>query len=175
MALLSIRCFSFLPAIPGRKAGRSIAPAADRLGMVRLAVADGRGFEVCTLELEGSGPSYTADTLASLAGQHPGAELFLILGQDALADLPHWYMPQRIIELALLAVARRPGYGQPATEAIEERVAGISSQRMRWLEIPAVDISATDIRRRVGSGRSIRDLVADPVEEYIRRKGLYKT
>ena len=156
----------FVPAgLPWRKAGASIAPAGHRLSMLRLATACNPAFEVSDLEVAREGPSYTAETLEALAEAHPGAELFFLLGEDALADLPNWYQPERIRELATLAVARRPG------EPVE---AGGSNGAVVWLEMPRLEISATEIRDRVRSGLSIRYLVPDAVEKYIREHGLYR-
>jgi nicotinate-nucleotide adenylyltransferase len=110
-------------------------------------------------------------TLEALLAEHPGAELFFILGEDALADLPHWHAPGRIVELATLAVARRTseevagrgGEGLPGMEA-----------RLVWLEMPAIGISASEIRERVRGGRSVRYWLPAAVEEYITRHGLYR-
>ncbi len=163
----------FVPAgRPWRKEGWRIAPAEQRLAMLRLAIADNPAFELLTVEVEQPGPAYTADTLEWLHAQRPAAELFFILGQDALADLPNWRRPQRILELATLAVARRPGESQDVAQ-IEARLPGLS-QRLVWLEMPLIEISASAIRERVRKGQSVRYLVPDAVESYIRQHGLYR-
>jgi nicotinate-nucleotide adenylyltransferase len=151
----------FVPAgTQWRKANREIAPAEHRVAMVELAVADNPAFEVSTVEVERQGPSYTADTLEELA-ETPDAELFLVLGKDAYEDLPNWVRPERIRELATLAVAARNG----------ENVT-VEPPAVR-LEMPEVGISATEVRQRVVAGRTIRYLVPAPVEAYIRKHGLY--
>jgi len=161
----------FVPAgLPWRKAGVSIAAGEHRLAMLRLATAGNPAFEVSDLEVGRQGPSYTAETLEALAKAHPGAELFFLLGEDALADLPNWYQPERIRERATLAVARRPG--EPA-EAGDEAPRGPSAGLVR-LEMPRIDISASAIRVRVREGLSIRYLVPDAVDEYIRKHALYR-
>ena len=164
----------FVPAgDPWRKAGRELSPRQDRLAMVRLAVADTPYFAVSTLEIERPGPSYTADTLAALSQEWGrDSELFLVMGQDSLADLPHWQEPQRIIALARLAVAARPGWEQQRAAALERALPGVS-ERLVWVDMPLIEISSTAVRERVGRGLPIRYWVPPAVEEYIRQYGLY--
>jgi nicotinate-nucleotide adenylyltransferase len=153
-----------------RKADREMTPAPQRCEMVRLAIADNPCFELSTVEVEREGPSYTDVTLEALLAEHPVAELFFILGQDALADLPHWHAPQRVVELATLAVARRP---DPDGLAAPEAALGDLPARIAWVDMPAMEISATDIRARAGSGRSLRYLVPETVREFITANSLY--
>ena len=166
----------FVPAgAPWRKAGQELSPREDRLTMVQLAVGDSPYFAVSILEIEREGPSYTAETLAALREQLPDdSELFFILGQDSLADLPNWSEPQRIISLARLAVAARTDWEAAKADALEKEVPGIS-QRLVWLDKPRSDISSTGVRDRVRQGLSIRDWVPAAVEEYIRQHKLYVT
>ena len=164
----------FVPAgAPWRKAGRELSPREDRLAMVQLAVGDSPHFAVSILEIEREGPSYTAETLAALHQQLPDdSEIFFIVGQDSLADLPNWRQPQRIISLARLAVAVRTDWEAAKADALEKEVPGIS-QRLVWLDMPRIDISSTAVRDRVRQGLSIRSWVPPAVEEYIRQHGLY--
>ena len=164
----------FVPAgAPWRKAGQELSPREDRLAMVRLAVGGNPHFAASTLEIEREGPSYTADTLAALREQLAAdSEIFFILGQDSLADLPNWWQPQRIISLARLAVAARTAWEPAQADALEREVPGIS-QRLVWLDMPRIDISSTAVRERVRRGLSIRYWVPPAVEEYIRQHGLY--
>lgn len=164
----------FVPARdPWRKAGQEVTPAEHRLAMVRLLLASDPYFEVSTQEVEREGPSYTVDTLESLHQQYgPGLELYFILGEDALHDLPNWRDPARIISLAWLAVAPRPVEGGTATAALEATVPGLS-ERIVPLPMPTIDISSTTLRERAGAGLSLRYLVPLAVEEYIRRHDLY--
>lgn len=160
---------------PWRKAGQELSPREDRLAMVRLAVADNPHFAVSALEIEREGPSYTAETLTALRDQFGlKTELFFIMGADSLADFPHWHEPQRILELARLAVAERP---EPEDVALEEGLADDLARAMRekviWLRMPRIDISSTAVRDRVRRGLSIRYWVPPAVEEYIRQHGLY--
>jgi len=155
----------FVPAgVQWRKSSQEIAPAEHRVAMVRLATEDNPAFEVSTLEVDRPGPSYTADTLEALQQERRGSDLFLILGHDAYLDVPNWVRPERIVELARVVVAAR-GDQTHGTDVEPPAVR---------VEMPVVDISATDIRERVAAGRSIRYLVPAPVEAYIREHGLYR-
>lgn len=154
---------------PWRKRGHGVTPAADRMAMVRLAIGGQRAFAVSAVEVERPGPSYTAETLAALHTDEPEAELVLLLGQDALEDLPAWREPERILELATVAVARR-GEGEAAAE---QALAGPPG-RLVWLTMPRIDISATELRRRAAAGLSLRYLVPDAVAAYIHQHRLYK-
>jgi nicotinate-nucleotide adenylyltransferase len=171
---LSLERVLFVPAgDPWRKAGQDITPAHHRLAMVRLAVANDSRFEVCTLEVEREGPSYTVDTLAELARQYgPDAELYFLLGEDALRDMPNWKEPQRIAELATLVVAPRAGASGPRAP-LESTIPGLAGRLVR-LDMPVVDISATALRERAKRGLSLHDLVPAAVAEYISEHGLYR-
>ncbi len=162
----------FVPAgYQWRKASQKMAPAGERCEMVRLAIAGHPHFELATLEVEREGPSFSDVTLEVLKEERPGTELVLILGQDALADLPNWHAPERVLELATLAVAGRAGNGgSTASEALPGGLRG----RVIWLDMPPVAVSATDIRERVGAGRSIEGLVPEAVREYIAAEKLYR-
>ena len=165
----------FLPAgQPWRKAGQMIASNEHRLAMLRRALEGEAAFHVSRLELERPGPSYTTDTLEALRDDHPEDELFFLLGEDALMDLPNWERPRRILELARLAVARRADSSLETLEEAERRLPGLG-ERVVWLRMPAVAVSATEIRERVREGQPIGGLVPATVEEYIRKQGLYST
>lgn len=161
----------FLPAgDPWRKTSRPITSAEHRLAMLRLAVAENEDFGISDLELRRPGPSYTADTLAVLAGERLDDEFWFIVGADALADLPNWHEPARIVEHAMLAVAPR--------ELQEANVAALNvpgiAARIVTFPMTRLDVSATDIRARVAAARSIRYLVPPAVERYIAEHRLYR-
>lgn len=162
----------FVPAgYQWRKADRKMASAWDRCEMVRLAIAGQPQFGLATLEVEREGPSYSDVTLEALQEERAGAELVFILGQDALADLPNWHAPERVLELATLAVARRDGNGGPPASEV---LPGDLSGRVIWLDMPTVAVSATDVRERVRAGRPIEGLVPDAVLDYIAAEKLYR-
>lgn len=166
----------FLPAPqPWRKAGRRIAPVEHRLAMVRLATAMNPAFDVSTVELEQQGPTYTAETLAALHAELGAGEVTLhfILGVDALRDLPNWYRPERIVALARLAVALRPGRRMPNLAAAERRVPGLTAA-VEQLQTTPLGISSTALRRSLAAGGSVRYLIPDAVLSYIEELGLYR-
>lgn len=155
----------FVPAgAPWMKAGQTLSSAQDRLAMARLAVEDNPFFRVSTVELERPGLSYTVDTLRELREEYGSeARFFIILGSDSYARFDEWKNPEGILSLATLVVVDRPE-SSPVEDVGEhvERIRGV------YLEI-----SASDIRRRVEEGRSIRYLVPEPVERHIYARGLY--
>lgn len=158
----------FIPsANPPNKSDPSLAPAADRLNMARLALDGNPDFEVSDVETSRGGISYTVDTLAALAGLYPRATLSLIIGADNLIEFQTWKSPDEILEKAELVVMNRPGYAVQGVKSELSRLA-------KHVNVPQIGVSGTDIRRRVKLGRSIRYLVPPRVEEYIRSKGLYR-
>lgn len=167
----------FVPARdPWRKAGRRVAPAAERLAMVELAIEGNPAFRSCRIEIDRPGPSYSVDTLAALRRERSEADLYFILGEDALFDLPNWKEPERIVSLAKIAVAARGAVSRLDTvsqEALDGLVLGLGASFVR-VDMPAIGVSATDLRQRVRGGRSIRYLVPDAVERFIRERGLYR-
>jgi nicotinate-nucleotide adenylyltransferase len=164
----------FLPAgQPWRKADRPITSAEHRLAMLRLALQGEETFEIALLELEREGPSYAADTLEALRRDRPNDELFFVLGEDALVDLPNWARPGRILELVVLVVVRRAGVERRAVEEAARRLPELLEHAV-WLKMQVVDVSGTDIRDRVRRGVPIGDLMPPAQEKYIREHGLYR-
>ncbi|MEE9285767.1 MAG: nicotinate-nucleotide adenylyltransferase [Dehalococcoidia bacterium] len=164
----------FMPAgRPWRKAGRIIASGEDRLAMLRQALEGEQAFEVGMVELERPGPSYTADTLEALREERPDDELVFIVGEDALTDLPNWRRPERILELAKLAVARRANTSPEALEEAKRRLPGLPGRAVR-LKMPLLAVSATEIRERARQGLSLEEVVPAAVAEYIREHRLYR-
>lgn len=158
---------------PWLKTDTYISSAEHRVNMLRLAIADKPYFRLSTSEVERAGPSYAVDTVAELRGQlDAGDELFFIIGWDLLAELPRWREPQRLVEMCPLVVAPRPGYPAPDLDRLEAAIPGLS-QRIMILDKPQMDISASEIRERVGRGLSVRHLVPEPVSDYIKKHKLY--
>jgi len=164
----------FVPAgQPWLKADKPISPAEHRLQMLRLAIADKPYFKLSSIEIERTGPSFTVDTIAELRGQLGSEdELFFIFGWDSLAELPQWREPSRLIKMCYLVAVPRPGYPRPKLKALEVIIRGLS-QRVMLMKEPEIDISASAIRERVARGLSIRHLVPEPVNRYIKEHGLY--
>jgi nicotinate-nucleotide adenylyltransferase len=144
------------------KRGRHAAPAADRAAMLELAVAGVPGFAVERAELERPGPSYSVETLEALRVREPEAGFTLLLGADAALELAAWHRAAELPRLARIAAFARPGIPIPASPLIAATV-----------EVPAVEISATEIRRRVRTGQPIRYWVPDAVADYVARHRLY--
>lgn len=138
-------------------------PPALRLEMVRAAIAGDPRFAADDLELRRAGASYTVDTLRELRAREPGAELFFLTGADNLADLPRWREPDEIARLATLAVVSRAGDTLPTDPAYPAVPVAVTR----------LDVSSTEVRRRVAAGKSIRYLVPDAVRAVIEREGLY--
>ncbi len=160
-------------AIPPHKSVEQEPGPEHRLQMCRLAVGDDERFAVSDLELRRHGPSYTADTLAELTSQASNHELVLILGGDIAAGLPGWHQPERVLELATVAIAERRGTPR---EKIEQALATLrGSERARFFEMPRIGISSTMVRHRVSSGLPIRYFVPDQVLAYIQRERLYRS
>ncbi len=167
----------FVPTrLPVHKPGRAVSPAEDRVAMVALAIADNPAFVVSRAEVDRDGPSYAVDTLegfvadARAAGAVP--DLTFILSAEAYAGLPAWHRPERVLELARMAVVPRPGAPVVDLAAIEARVRG-ARDRTTLIDGPLLAVSASAIRARVATGRSIRYLVPDAVIAYIGDHGLY--
>jgi nicotinate-nucleotide adenylyltransferase len=163
----------FLPAArPPHKPGHTLAPNADRLRMIELAIEGAPNFSVSEIDLNRPGPSYTSDTLAELREQvgHDAAFEFL-MGMDSLSDFPRWYRPDQIAERARLGVARRPGVDVSARDI--EILVPASQGRIDVVAVPLIDISSSDIRDRIRTGQPYRFQVMPGVAEYIRSNGLY--
>lgn len=147
-------------------------PGAEvRLEMVELATSTDERFRVSRIELEREGPSYTVDTLRELREREPEDELFLILGGDQALALPTWHEPEQVLELATLGVFERGSSTQNAIRITIGRMLG--ADRVRFLEMPRIDISSTTVRRRAATGKPIRYLVPDKVANYIGARSLY--
>ena len=149
-------------------------PGAEvRLELVELAVADDERFEASRMELDREGPSYTSDTLEQLRGDSPKDELFLILGGDQAASLARWHEPEQVLERATVAVFERVSWGRNAIMIKIGRLPG--AERVRYLDMPLMQVSSSSIRRRVREGQPIRYLVPDKVASYIEENGLYSS
>lgn len=161
----------FVPAgLPPHKAGQARSTAAHRLAMTRLAVRDNPSFEVSPLETRRRGPSYTVDTVRSLAAAWPGARLHLLMGADMFATFDTWREPEGIAEHAVLVVAVRPGSRPPRRSRWTRRGQGVV-----WLSNPGLEVSSSAIRERAAAGWGTRYLVPDAVGRYAERHGLYRS
>jgi nicotinate-nucleotide adenylyltransferase len=142
-----------------------------RLAMTRLAAADDPRFSVSTVEVDRDGPSYTYETLELLARERDDTELVFVMGADAAVGLESWRAPERVVELARLAVARRAGVSE-AEVAATMRSLGAEGQAT-LLEMPQFGVSSSSVRERAAAGRPLRYLVPEPVARFIEEKGIY--
>jgi nicotinate-nucleotide adenylyltransferase len=156
---------------PWMKAEREVSPAEDRYLMVVIATSSNPKFSVSRLEIEREGPTYTVETLRALREGHAGdVDLFFITGADAMLEIFQWKDSEETLSLAHFIAATRPGYDLSSFE----RGALTEHPRVTVMTIPALAISSSDIRERVGKGRPIRYLVPEGVQTYIEKAGLYR-
>lgn len=156
---------------PPHKTGQIVSSDRDRLAMLDLALSGSAADQINTIDIERSGPSYTADTLEILTACLAPARLFFLMGEDSLRDLPTWHDPERLLRAAELAVAARPGVDADLA-SIAREIPSVQS-RIHLVPTKEIAISSSEIRRRVGEHQSIHELVPPPVEAYIRDHGLY--
>jgi nicotinate-nucleotide adenylyltransferase len=143
-----------------------------RLEMARLAADADPAFEASDVETSREGPSFSFRTLELLREARPGDELVLLMGADAAAGLEDWREPQRVLELARLGIAARPGTALDQAEAALERLGAM--ERAEVVRMPEIGVSSSDIRRRVAAEEPIRFLVPDGVVDLIAERGLYR-
>lgn len=164
---LSLHKVLFLPAgRPPHKTGRKISHPKMRYHMVKRAIAGNKLFSVSDLELSPGRASYTVISLKKIKKLYPTSELFLLIGVDQALSLSTWKQPEEILKLSRVMVMVRPGYD---SADIEDKW----KERVRMVEVPLIEISASDIRRRVASGKNIKYLVPDSVEKFIKTNKLY--
>ncbi|MEM7316925.1 MAG: nicotinate-nucleotide adenylyltransferase [Planctomycetota bacterium] len=166
----------FVPtAVSPHKIGAEPVSAAARCEMLKLAIGGHVPFDICKIEIERGGVSYTVDTLTAIKDEHPEAELFFLMGADSLADFGSWREPARICELAKVVVVSRPGSGDPDFDSLNGVVDAKVAEEIRSLHVqmPQIEISSSEIRARVAEGRTIRFQTARAVEKYIETNQLY--
>ena len=147
----------------------------DRLAMVEAAVDSKPQFSVSRVDVERPGPTYTVDTLADLARTRGAdAELYLLVGTDALNEFHRWREPSRVLKMAAVVGIGRPGADEPDLRRLEAVAPG-ASRAVLLTASPEIDMSGSDIRWRVAAGHPIRHLVPEAVETYIRGHGLYSS
>ncbi len=167
----------FIPArLPPHKA-EPVVEAAHRLEMVRLAVAQDHRFLVCDCELGRAEPSYTIETVRQMQSSL-GSEthLFWLIGSDMVADLPSWQKIAELLELIEIIVVSRAGLVEPDYSALESALTVEQIKRLQAnkIDLPLIDISSTQIRKRIGAEQSVRYLLPRVVEEYITQHKLYR-
>jgi nicotinate-nucleotide adenylyltransferase len=166
------RLLFVVAALPPHKVGEDLAPAATRLRMVEAAVARNHLLGVSDVELTREGPSYTVDTLRHYRTERPEAELVFLMGVDQLAEFHEWQEPEAVGHLATLVAMARNGIDPEALPPLDAPLG--AKVDFRRILVTRVDISSTDVRRRVRSGRSIRYLVPRDVRTIIESDRLYQ-
>ncbi|MFZ3128488.1 MAG: nicotinate (nicotinamide) nucleotide adenylyltransferase [Rhodoferax sp.] len=172
LAQLQLDALRIIPTGQAWHKNRALTPAVHRLAMAQLAFAGLERVHIDPRETQRPGASYTVDTLRELHDEHPQAQLFLILGQDQAQALTSWHRWEEIPQLAIICVADRAGFsgGKGVFDALLPEVPNV-----RRLEMPPVDVSATDIRQHLANQQSVAPLVFEPVARYIALHHLYQT
>lgn len=164
----------FIPAgQPPHKTDKVILDAQHRVNMTRLAIASNPYFEISTIEVERQGLSYTVDTIEQLRRSFQVENIYFITGADAILEILTWKDTERLLDMTYLIAATRPGY---ALNHLAETLGSLPApfmKRILPLEVPALAISSSDIRKRVREGRSIKYLLPESVETYIHQNNIY--
>lgn len=164
----------FVPAgVPVFKKHQRVTDAADRLAMVRLAVAGNQAFDASSIEIDRGGDTYTVDTLRALRAHYPdNVELFFITGADAVRSIVAWKDSAQVARLVRFIAATRPGYD--LAEVRRELESASEGFSIDFFEVTSLAVSSSDLRARVAAGKSIRYLTMDAVRRYIEDRGLYR-
>jgi len=158
---------------PVAKAHVNVSAAEHRYLMAVLATAANPDFDVSRMEVDRPGLTYTIDTLNMLRAEYgPSAEIFFITGADAVWEILTWKDADAVADLATFIAATRPGYDLELARASHE--SATTHFRLEYIEVPALAISSTDMRRRVAEGRPVRYLTPEAVVAYIEKHGLYR-
>lgn len=166
----------FVPAYksPFKQNDTSLAPAVDRLYMVRQATQQHSKFQVSPIEIERGGVSYTLDTIRHFHTLHPNAELSLLIGSDQAVEFPRWNEWQAICREAQLCIVRRPFLLTPEMEERMTEMLTVDGRPPRWIAAPLLEISSTEIRKRVNEHKSINYLTVKSVRDHIEEHSLYR-
>ena len=165
----SLNKILFIPSkYPVHKDFKGLAPANDRFNMIKLAVKDNHFFEISRIEIDRKVESYFIFTLRELLKQYSNDELFVIIGTDAFNELDKWKDYKEVIQKVSFIVMKRPGFNK-----INDEIAGIARE-IKFVDNPHIEISSSGIRKNVMANKSIKYLVPAKVEEYIRKRELYK-
>ncbi len=160
------------PVSPFKRAD-DVTPLDQRLSMLKLAIAENPKFELSHIEIESPAPHYTVNTIQRLADRYPSADIILIIGGDSLRDLPRWHRPTDLVAACHeIGVMRRPGDSVDLS-ALKRQVPGTQA-KVRFVDAPLLEISSSDIRRRIRDKLSFRYYLSPSVYEYILKNNLYR-
>lgn len=152
-----------------KSAERPVTLATDRYALVAAAASESEGIEASDLEIRRGGPSFTADTVAEVGKEYPGAELFVIIGADVVPGLSSWERIDEVRDHSTLVIVNRPG----AAAVDVETSPHLRGFRALAIEVPALEISSTDLRDRAATGRPLDFLIPGPAIRVLRERGLY--
>lgn len=171
---LGLEEVNFAPSrFPPHKIDNNLSPIADRVEMTRLAIQGNPRLLMSYIDVDREGPTYSVDAIRILReGWHKSTEIYFLMGMDSLANILTWHQPEVLIQLCKLAVFARTGFSAPMDE-LEQKLPGLR-QRTVFVNAPALQVSATEIQRRVKAGEPIKELVPELVAQYIAASGLYK-
>jgi len=162
-----------LTPVPPHKLDHPITPLKHRLAMLELAISEESDFELSRIEMDRPGPHYTVDTMRLLADKYPSAELVLLIGGDSLRDLPTWHRPADLVAACHeIGVIRRPS-DLVDLSVWEQQVPGTQA-KVRFVDAPLLDISSSDVRRRIRENFPFRYYLSPSVYEYILKNQLYR-
>jgi nicotinate-nucleotide adenylyltransferase len=172
---LGLQQILFMPAArPWMKVSRKITSAEHRINMIKRAIRSFPQFQLSTVEIERGGLTFTIETLVQLKNTlDKNTGLFLLMGWDSLIEMPEWKQPECIIQVCDIVAFTRGTSKSPDIDKLEAAIPGIS-KKLKFINIPPIDISSTEIRKRVALGLSIHNMVPDEVEEYIKEQKLYR-
>jgi len=156
---------------PPHKPRLPVAATDNRLEMVKAAISDNEYFAISRVDLDRQGPHYTVDMLSLLHRDFPQVVFYFLMGGDSLAEFPHWWQAPEILQETMLAVMPRPGY-DPDLVVLEQVLPGIR-ERVKWLDVPYLDIASSALRKRVRKGLSLRYLTPPAVQRYVFEHHLY--
>ena len=160
-------------AIPPHKASEDVLEVEKRLALTRAAIASFPQFELSTLEIDRPGPHYSVDTVGLVKELFPESEVFFLMGQDSLRDLPYWHESELFLDRCTgLGVMRRPGI-ETVLQNLSEKYPHII-QKIHWFETPLVDISSHDIRKRIQEGRTYQFFLPGDVFQLIEKENYYQ-
>lgn len=168
----------FVPAgRPPHKADKPVSDARHRYLMTVMATVTNPNFAVSRIEIDRPGPSYTVDTVRQFRAEAGArARLYFITGLDAVREILTWREPDVFLRLCRLVAVTRPGYAVRSVEALRSRLRAVADEQpLEILEVPALAISSSDVRRRVAASEPIKYLVPESVETYIQKVGLYRS
>lgn len=159
---------------PPHKELEQVLDIKHRYRMVEMAIRDNPALQISSLEMNRNGYSYTVDTVDYYRSKYPGREIFFITGADSLFYMDSWKDIERLADICTFIVVTRPGYNIDRQEKVLAALPPALWNKMKQLQIPGLDISSSDIRRRISQGKPIKYLLPPEVENYIAARGLYR-